>query len=90
VLHLRRGSVAAAFVVSTAALAVYLNRHYNGDVYWLLAAGRYTVHHGVANHDPFQTLSHGREWFDQQWLAGLLFYGAVAAGGHTLLSVCLL
>jgi hypothetical protein len=87
VLHLRRGSVAAAFVVSTAALAVYLNRHYNGDVYWLLAAGRYTVHHGVANHDPFQTLSHGREWFDQQWLAGLLFYGAVAAGGLTLLSV---
>ena len=73
--------------MSTAALAVYLNRHYNGDVYWLLAAGRYTAHHGVATRDPFQTLSHGREWFDQQWLAGLLFYGVVVAGGLTLLSI---
>jgi hypothetical protein len=74
-------------VLTTATLAVYLNRHYNGDVYWLLAAGRYTAHHGVANRDPFLTLSHGREWFDQQWLAGLLFYGVVLAGGLTLLSI---
>jgi len=85
--HWRRASIAAAFVLGTATLAVYLNRHTNGDVYWLLAAGRYTAHHGVANRDPFLTLSHGREWFDQQWLAGLAFYGAVVAGGRTLLSV---
>ena len=56
-------------------------------MYWLLAAGRYTAHHGVAHRDPFLTLSHGREWFDQQWLAGLAFYAAVVAGGRTLLSV---
>ena len=87
VLHARRGAVAAAFVLGTAAVAVYLNRHYNGDVYWLLAAGRYTAHHGVATHDPFQTLSHGREWLDQQWLAGLAFYGIVAGGGMTALSI---
>ena len=86
-MHWRRGSIAAAFVLTTATLAVYLNLHYNGDVYWLLAAGRYTAHHGVATHDPFLTLSHGREWFDQQWLAGLLFYAAVVAGGLTLLSI---
>ncbi len=86
-LHWRRGSIAAAFVLTTAALAVYLNRHTNGDVYWLLAAGRFTAHHGVANRDPFLTLSHGREWFDQQWLAGLAFYGVVVAGGRTLLSI---
>ena len=83
-LHWRRGSIAAAFVLTTAALAVYLNRHTNGDVYWLLAAGRFTAHHGVANRDPFLTLSHGREWFDQQWLAGLAFYGVVVAGGRKI------
>ena len=86
-MHWRRGSIAAAFVLSTATLAVYLNLHTNGDVYWLLAAGRYTAQHGVANGDPFLTLSHGREWFDQQWLAGLAFYGVVVAGGRTLLSI---
>jgi len=86
-LHWRRASIAAAFVLVTATLAVYLNRHTNGDVYWLLAAGRYTAHHGIAHRDPFLTLSHGREWLDQQWLAGLAFYGVVLAGGRTLLSV---
>ena len=60
-MHWRRSSIAVAFVLTTAALAVYLNRHTNGDVYWLLAAGRFTAHHGVANRDPFLTLSHGRE-----------------------------
>ncbi len=65
-MHWRRASIAAAFVLATATLAVYLNRHTNGDVYWLLAARRYTAHHGVASRDPFLTLSHGREWFDQQ------------------------
>ena len=74
-------------MLATATLAVFLNRHTNGDVYWLLAAGRYTAHHGIARRDPFLTLSHGREWFDQQWLAGLAFYGVVEAGGRTLLSI---
>jgi hypothetical protein len=85
-LHARRASIAAAFVLATATVTLYLNRHYNGDVYWLLAAGRYTAHHGIANRDPFLTLSHGREWFDQQWLAGLLFFGFIAAGGLMLLT----
>jgi hypothetical protein len=83
----RRAVVGAALVSVTAAVALYANRHYSGDVYWLLAAGREIAHDGLPETDPFPTLSEGREWHNQQWLAELALYGLEAAGGMILLSL---
>ncbi|MBD0329502.1 MAG: hypothetical protein ICV64_05300 [Thermoleophilia bacterium] len=85
--YTRRAVVAAALVSLTAAIAVWSNRHYSGDVYWLLAAGREIAANGLPQRDPFPTLSEGREWHNQQWLAELVLYGLHAAGGMLLLSL---
>jgi hypothetical protein len=79
--------VGAALVSTTAAIPLYANLHYSGDVYWLLAAGREIAHDGLPETDPFPTLGEGREWHNQQWLTELAFYGLEAAGGMTLLSL---
>jgi hypothetical protein len=71
----------------TATLAVYLNRDYSGDLYWLLAAGKYATHHGISTHDPFLTLAHGKTWYDQQWLTGILFHLTNELGGLALVSL---
>lgn len=71
----------------TASFALYANRHYSGDIYWLLAAGRELAHHGLTDTDPFRTLNEGREWNNQQWLAELFFYGVERVGGMRLVSL---
>ena len=79
--------MSAALVSVTTTVVLYANRHYSGDIYWLLAAGREVVREGVAETDPFLTLNHGRRWDNQQWLAELSFYGLERAGGMTLVSL---
>ena len=85
--YARRGAVGAAIVATTATVALYANRHYSGDVYWLLAAGRELARDGLTETDPFHTLSHGRTWHNQQWLTELVLYGLERAGGMTLVSL---
>jgi hypothetical protein len=85
--YVRRAAISAALVAATATVALYANRHYSGDIYWLLAAGREIARDGVAETDPFLTLSHGRRWDNQQWLAELAFYGVERVGGMTLVSL---
>lgn len=85
--YVRRAAVSAALVSVTATVVLYANRHYNGDIYWLLAAGREVVREGLAETDPFPTLNQGREWHNQQWLAELAFYGLERAGGMRLVSL---
>lgn len=83
----RRASIAAALVGLTSSLVLYANRHYAGDVYWLLAAGRELWQDGLTDVDPFPTLSEGRVWNNQQWLAELFFYGLERLGGMRAVSL---
>ncbi len=83
----RRSAALAGVVSTTAALTLYGNRTLAGDVYFLLAAGRHLDRVGWTDRDPFLTLSHGRTWNNQQWLAEWLFFQVQQAGGLTLLCV---
>ncbi|MBA3332046.1 MAG: hypothetical protein H0T39_14445 [Actinobacteria bacterium] len=83
----RRTAVSAALVGLTATVALYANRHLNGDIYWLLAAGREIAANGLPASEPFPTLNEGRAWENQQWLAELAFYGLERLGGLTLVSL---
>jgi hypothetical protein len=76
-----------AAVAVTAALSLYANHTLASDLYWLLADGRYLVAHGYSQTDPFLTLHHGEEWFNQQWLTAVLFYGVQQTVGFTGLSL---
>ncbi|HEX4518289.1 MAG TPA: hypothetical protein VH063_01785 [Gaiellaceae bacterium] len=52
---------------------------------WLsLLAGRLIVHNGLPHHDTLTSLTLGRAWVDQQWLAHVVLYGLWAAGGWAL------
>ncbi len=79
--------MSAALVAATGTAALYANRHLNGDIYWILAAGRDVAENGVTETDPFLTLNHGREWRNQQWLTELVFYGLERLGGLRLVSL---
>jgi len=54
------------------------------DSWMTLAAGREVVDHGLPHHETLTVLGLGRAWTDQQWGAQLLFYGAHALGGLSL------
>ncbi|HWC32968.1 MAG TPA: hypothetical protein VG709_07560, partial [Actinomycetota bacterium] len=85
--YVRRAAVSAALVAATGTAALYANRHLNGDIYWILAAGRDVAENGVTETDPFLTLNHGREWRNQQWLTELVLYGLERLGGLRLVSL---
>ncbi len=59
------------------------------DSWYSLVAGRLIASDGIPHHDSLTSLSLGRAWVDQQWLAHLALYGLWAAGGWAaaLLSV---
>ena len=54
------------------------------DSWMTLAAGREVFDHGLPHHETLTVLGLGRAWTDQQWGAQLLFYGAHALGGLSL------
>jgi MFS family permease len=65
----------------------------DGDLYLQLASGRFLAGHGLTGVDPFQTIAHGEQWLNQQWLSELLVYQLVRLIGVTGLTVayaCLL
>ena len=83
-----------AFVIfalgACAALGAALLRGEIGlDSWYSLVAGRLIARDGIPHHDSLTSLSLGRVWVDQQWLAHLALYGLWAAGGWAaaLLSV---
>lgn len=54
------------------------------DTWLALVAGREVVQHGIPSNDMLTIWTAGEPWVDQQWLAQLGIYGAVAAGGIRL------
>ncbi|HMC07524.1 MAG TPA: hypothetical protein VKG89_09045 [Solirubrobacterales bacterium] len=76
-----------ALTLLVGALALCLNRTRNGDLYLQVLTGRFITEHGLATHDPFATIEHGRPWLNQQWLSELAFYRIADAVGFTGLSV---
>jgi hypothetical protein len=70
----------------TAAGLLYANHELAGDLFWLLAAGRYVDGHGVTGSDPFLTLAHGGHWYNQQWLSEWLIFQLQKLGGLQLVS----
>jgi hypothetical protein len=52
---------------------------------WLtLVSGREVATHGIPGHETLTLMAHGVQWVDQQWLAQLVFYELVRAGGLRL------
>src|SRR2546423_338649 len=75
-------AVVAGLVATAAAVLLYANRELAGDLFWLLAAGRYLGGPGAGLRAPFPTIAHGRPWDNQPWLsAGLAAPAAAAAAG---------
>src|SRR4051812_34396365 len=62
-------AVVLGLVAVATAILLYANRELAGDLFWLLAAGRYVDAHGAGAHDPFLTIAHGGHWYNQQWLS---------------------
>jgi hypothetical protein len=56
------------------------------DSWFDLVAGRDIVQHGLPHSDRLMTLTAGRPWQDQQWLAHLTSYGLFDLGGLPLVS----
>ena len=79
-------AVVAGLVATAAAVLLYANRELAGDLFWLLAAGRYVDAHGAGLRDPFLTIAHGRHWYNQQWLSEWLLFQVQRAGGVKLVS----
>jgi hypothetical protein len=76
-----------AFLVSlAAALLLYANRELAGDLFWLLAAGRFVSRGSESVRDPFLTIAHGGHWYNQQWLSEWLIYQVQRLGGVKLVS----
>jgi hypothetical protein len=79
-------ALVACLVALTAAGLLYADRSLAGDLFWLLAAGRFVARHGVDARDPFLTLSHGGRWYNQQWLSEWLIFQVQRLGGIRLVS----
>jgi hypothetical protein len=73
--------VLAAFAIL---LAIRLPVLVAPDTWLTLVGGREIVEHGLPHHDTLTVWTLGKTWVDQQWLAQLAIYGAVAAGGLRL------
>src|SRR5947208_5944549 len=84
-----RSSLAFVVVLSllVGAVALCMNRSHNGDLYLLLASGRFISQHGFVWQDPFPTIAHGQPWANQQWLSELVFYNLARVIGMTGLTV---
>ena len=54
------------------------------DGWMTLVSGRWIVQHGLPTHDALTTMTKGRRWVDQQWLAQLAFYELWRLGGIKL------
>jgi hypothetical protein len=80
-------ALVACLTAITAAALLYANRELAGDLFWLLAAGRYVDGHGVTGSDPFLTLAHGGHWYNQQWLSEWLIFQVQRLGGLRLVSL---
>src|SRR5437763_5890482 len=79
-------AVVVCLVAATAAGLLYANHSLAGDLFWLLAAGRFVAQHGADAHDAFLTLSHGGHWYNQQWLSEWLIFQVQRLGGIRLVS----
>ena len=53
---------------------------FQNDTYWLINTGKYIVHHGFPNTEPF-TIHQGLNFIVQQWLSTMLFYQSYQMGG---------
>ena len=59
-----------------------------GDIWWVLASGRTLVEQGqILQADPFTFSPHTSMYFDVQWLAQVLYYGAYQLGGLEAVAV---
>lgn len=79
-------AVVLGLVAVATAVLLYANRELAGDLFWLLAAGRYVDAHGAGAADPFLTIAHGTHWYNQQWLSEWLLYQVQRAGGIKLVA----
>ncbi len=69
------------------ALALCVNRGFNGDVYMSLLGGRFISANGFVSHDPFPTIAQGGEWLNQQWLSQVAFFSVQDVFGQTGLTI---
>ena len=90
---LERNAFVVLAVAACSALGVAnVRTELGSDSWYSLLSGRLIAHHGLPHHDTLTSLTLGRTWVDQQWLAHLGLYGLWALGGWrvALLSVVVL
>ncbi len=90
---LERNAFVVLAVAACSALGIAnVRAELGSDSWYSLLSGRLIAHHGLPHHDTLTSLTLGRTWVDQQWLAHLGLYGLWALGGWrvALLSVVVL
>ncbi len=80
----RNAFVLTALTVCAGAQVAFLGSAVQSDTWYTLVSGRLIWRSGIPHHDTLTSLTAGRPWVDEQWLAHLAFYGLWAAGGMAL------
>jgi hypothetical protein len=80
----RNAFVITALAVCAGAQVAFLSSAVQSDTWYTLVSGRLIWRSGLPHHDTLTSLTAGKLWVDQQWLAHLAFYGLWAAGGMAL------
>jgi hypothetical protein len=80
----RNAFVITALAVCAGAQVAFLSSAVQSDTWYTLVSGRLIWRSGLPHHDTLTSLTAGKPWIDEQWLAQLGFYGLWAAGGMAL------
>ena len=77
--------LAVVVLVFAIILLVDVPQDYNVDSWLALVDGRLIWATGIPHHDPFNALTLGHRWTDEQWLSQLASYAVYRVGGLGLL-----
>jgi hypothetical protein len=76
----RNAFIIAALAVCAGAQVGFLRSAVQSDTWYTLVSGRLIWHSGIPHHDTLTSLTLGKPWVDQQWLAQVGFFGLWAVG----------
>src|SRR5260221_171325 len=77
----REGQLVVVLAVFAVVVLVRLDHVLFSDSWLALVSGREIPHHGLPGRDSLTVWTAGARWVDQQWLAQLVLYAVVRAGG---------
>ncbi len=76
------------FLLLTAIFILSLRKIANFDIWWHLAAARYSLLNGkILTTDIFSFTNYGSNWVNSEWLAGMFYYLVYLVGGSGALVI---